>query len=170
MGLRAETKLLPSRERLAEVFIYDSVTGVLTWRINQGSMTAGKQAGTVSIKGHRMVRVDSTYYLAHRLIWKLVTGNDPAEVVDHIDGQRDHNAWGNLREATHGQNRINSASVRSKTGFKGVSYDPSNRRYRAVVRYQKKTHHIGWFKTAEEAAVEREAAASEIQGEFYRAA
>jgi hypothetical protein len=57
--------------------------------------------------------------MAHRIIWKIVTGNDPAEQIDHKDGNCDNNAWQNLREASQPQNQWNT-KVRS-TNESGAS-------------------------------------------------
>lgn len=171
MGKRAPIKPLPTADRLRELLEYDKLTGVLTWRVHQGSMAAGRVAGTLGAKGHRMVRVDGRFYLAHRLIWKIVSGADPAQQIDHVDGDRDHNAWSNLREATHGQNRANSRLNRNNTsGFKGVTWAKDQRKWRALVSFKGKIHHIGYFDSAEVAARERSIAATRIQGEFARAA
>jgi hypothetical protein len=60
---------------------------------------------------------------AHRLAWAFVHGRWPDRKLDHHDHRRDHNAIGNLREATQGQNAINldPRKVRNPTGLRGVT-------------------------------------------------
>lgn len=35
--------------------------------------------------GHMQSRIDGVLYLAHRIIWKMMTGKDPDRLVDHRD-------------------------------------------------------------------------------------
>lgn len=43
---------------------------------------------------------------AHRIVWADANGRwpDPMKVIDHIDGDRQNNKAGNLREVTQGEN------------------------------------------------------------------
>jgi hypothetical protein len=104
-----------------------------------------------------------------------MTGRWPEPFVDHRDLNKHNNAWVNLREATKSQNQANVGIIASnKSGLKGVS------RYRAGERYGKpwqacigvngKSKHLGHFATKEEAHAAYCEAASEIFGEFARAA
>lgn len=45
--------------------------------------------------------------MAHRIIWKMETGSDPACEIDHRDLNGLNNRWENLREATTTQNGFN---------------------------------------------------------------
>lgn len=177
---RAPTKPLPSIEDLHRLLDYDATTGVLTWQRQAGddrrtlgfnNKCAGKIAGTLSKEktelAYLAVGIDKRYYLAHRLAWKWMTGEDPDGQVDHIDGDRRNNRWSNLRVATHGENRANSAP-RSRSGFKGVHFCALHKKWRAVVSFNHKINHVGYFSTPEFAAAARDVAAREIQGEFAR--
>ena len=121
MGRRSDIKPLPSLERLNELLSYDEHTGILTWKmlpatsrsnIGFNNKCGGKIAGTVGAKGYIVVGIEKKYYLAHRIIWKLMTGADPIDIVDHEDTGRGNNRWLNLREAANGPNIQNGVSVR----------------------------------------------------------
>lgn len=168
-------KTLPSAERLRALLDYDPATGILTWKRQAGTSRsvrafnnkcAGKVAGTPSgRKPYLLVGLDRRYYLAHRIIWKMVTGEEPPQCIDHKDGDCQNNRWGNFRRATNGQNVANSAP-RSRSGFKGVY--KHHKKWRAVVRFDNVQRTIGHYDTPEIAAQARHAAALKYQGEFAR--
>src|SRR5437879_1070269 len=120
-------KKLPSKEELDKLIRYEPDTGLLFWRkrtedlfVNRGGHTlkhtcakwngrfADKEALTKMTLGYRCGRLNRDYVMAHRVIWKLMTGNDPIQ-VDHIDGDRSNNRWENLRDVTASENRRNTA-------------------------------------------------------------
>jgi hypothetical protein len=91
-------------------------------------------------------------YRAHRIIWKMVTGEDPPADIDHDNGKRSDNRWKNLFSRTRGENSKNQ-KVRSsnKSGVMGVHWDSRNQKWRAQI-------HIGSYDTLEAAAAARRAA------------
>ena len=120
----------------------------------------GKDAGTKS-KGYVYIVINKKKYLAHRLAFFYMTGSFPEKEVDHKDGNKDNNAWNNLREATPRQNMANRlASKRSKTGVKGVSFNQSGG-YQVHIS-------LGCYKTLEEAKAVYDEAAKKLHGEFHR--
>jgi hypothetical protein len=159
--------------RLREVLDYDPDTGNFRWikmLANRGPV--GAIAGNVEL-GYVRIRIDGHRYFAHRLAWLYVTGEWPKREIDHIDGMPDNNRFANLREATRGENRRNSRKGKeSKSQFKGVVYAPysrsKTRKWRAVITAAKRTHHLGYFETPEEAHAVYAARARELFGEFAR--
>ncbi|BEQ12889.1 putative HNH endonuclease [Pseudomonas phage Ep4] len=106
------------------------------------------------------------YYLAaHRVVFALVHGYWPP-TVDHRDGDMKNNTPANLRAATVAQQQANKGvSKRSKSGFKGVVYDPTYNRtnpYRARI----KKRCLGSYPTAEAASAAYYAASIAEYGEF----
>lgn len=174
MGRRAPIKELPSQEELLNLFAYDKESGTLTWGERpgvRGFKSAGKMAGTVSERGYLVVGIRKRYYLAHRIIWKMMTGCDPVDQVDHIDGNRLNNAWINLRPADNGLNICNS-KIRSdnSSGAKGVCWESSRRTWRVVIRDRGVSYRIGRFKDFDDAVAAANAARLAMHGDFARLA
>lgn len=172
MGIRADIKPLPSLDRLNELFVYDAASGDLRWKtIPQHFKRAkvGDLVGAIGAKGYRVVGIARVYYLVHRIIWKMVTGSDPVDQIDHIDGDRLNNRWANFRPISNGQNIWNSKLRKDNAlGVKGVHLKRG--RYRAVLSGNGKQKHIGCFATLEEAAAAWRSAASKQRGQYYREA
>src|ERR1700740_73658 len=98
----------------------------------------------------------------------------PGNLVDHIKHHRRtglfstlDNRKKNLRAATWSQNMRNG-KVRSnnKSGYHGVYYDKTHKRWVAQIRHHGKGHHIGCFDTAIEGAIARDKAAKKFHGKF----
>jgi HNH endonuclease len=179
-GASMSIRVLPSQQYLRECFTYDRVTGVLRWKIRPenhfvapiGAARAnGKHAGSVagSIDGHGYyeIGIDGHSYRLHRIIWKLVTGVEPPETIDHTDGNRSNNAWSNLRPASEREQKWNMKTrIDNRSGYRGVSADRDKwcARINVCGTYQ----FLGNFATAEQASSVYEAVARKLHGEFYR--
>jgi adenine-specific DNA-methyltransferase len=59
---------------------------------------ADRPAGTNS-QGYLRIELDGVRYLAHRLVWKMVTGDEPPRLIKHLDLDRLNNSWTNLAPA-----------------------------------------------------------------------
>jgi hypothetical protein len=95
---------------------------------------------------------------------QLITGN---ELTDHRNGDGLDNRRTNLRPASKGQNGANRGpNSNNKAGFKGVSWDKVNRRWRAQIQVDGKIRNLGRYGTPEGAALAYDAAAREYFGEF----
>ena len=109
--------------------------------------------------------------LEHRFIWFLMTGEMPAQSIDHIDRNRQNNAWANLRLATSSQQRGNQSSTSRKrsnnaTRFRGVSR--CGKWFRTWIHFNGRSESLGAYKTEEEAAYVYDLAAIDHFGaEFY---
>jgi hypothetical protein len=167
---RAPIKQLPSRDELLRLFSYDLATGDLRWRVRSGPRAEGQRAGTVNWRGYLVVGIDHIYYYTGRIIWKIMTGNDPEVWIDHIDGDRTNNKWVNLRLATNGQNLHNS-KLRSdnKSGVKGVHWDVRHKKWRAIISVNKQHIRLGRFNTINEAEMAILSERAKLHGEFARA-
>ena len=98
-------------------------------------------------------------FYAHRLAWAYIHGEAPA-VIDHINGDATDNRIANLRPATLSVNNRNASMSKANTsGFNGVVYAKSKRRWKAQVAQglngKRTTIHLGYFKTKDEAAEAR---------------
>lgn len=111
-----------------------------------------------------------TTHRLHREIMSRIMGRklERHEQVDHINGDTLDNRRENLRFASASQNALNK-SVRSDntSGYKGVSYWTTGGKWKATTCVDGKTHHIGFFNTAEEAYAAYCKKAKELHGEFY---
>lgn len=142
-----------SQQRLMEVLDYAPETGLFTWKARLKRATKiGDVAGRVKDSGYRIIGVDGHLYRAHRLAFLYVTGEFPSAFVDHINGLRDDNRFGNLREATSQENAQNlGLRPGNKSGFTGVHRHTQNGAWIAQIVVSGKRQHLGSFKTREEA-------------------
>lgn len=156
---------LPSLEQLRSCFDLDPKVGVLFWRdqpywrASQRIKYTGRPAGMRGDNGYVKIQWCRRHFLAHRIIWKMATGHDPVEKIDHINGIRHDNRIANLREATHAQNCMNKIARVGKVEPKGV--------YRNRGRFNVKIG-IGSFDTIEEATAAYDRVARLLYGEFAR--
>ena len=149
-----------TQERLKELLSYDPLTGVFLWRVKRKP---------VSQKPYSQVWIDGRYYLLHRLAWLFVYGEIPSLFVDHINGNPSDHRISNLRIATNAQNQANQKLRKdSSTGLKGVRVSAG--KYRASIVQNSKKIHLGYFDSAEDAHAAYCKAASELFGQFARAA
>lgn len=162
---------IPSLERLNELLFYDEDDGELYLRVDRGPRKAGMLAGCVNNAGYVSVAIDGKRYLAHRVIWKMKTGTDPAVDIDHEDTDSQNNRFGNLREATAFQNLQNMPlSRRNTSGVKGVYFDAKLNMWRAEIMSNRVKHRLGSFATLDGAREAISAARKKLHGEFARAA
>lgn len=161
-----------TQARLKEAYNYDSETGFLTRKVDCGTRwRRGEIVGTIQVNGYRSVSLGSRRFLAHRLIWLYVFGRWPAADIDHINRNRDDNRISNLREATRGQNNINSKVQHNNTsGYKGAYYDRRRKCWYAEIWVNNQKIFLGRYETAANAGAAYLEAAKKYFGEFARAA
>jgi hypothetical protein len=163
---------------LRDLLDYDPDSGVFTWRTrgrahfgrdnqwrNWNGRYPGLVAGTVGPRGYRAIAVLGHLYPAHRLAWLYVHGQWPEGQIDHVNGGRDDNRIGNLRDVSSAENAKNRRLTRkSATGRIGVNEYAYGRRkqYVARIRVDGRLHHLGYFDTVEQAS----AARSEAEARF----
>jgi hypothetical protein len=171
-GLPANEK--DAQELLNKMLDYNPTTGVLRWKVERYRKHKGDVAGCIyktQDKNYWRINVSINYrrYLAHRLIWLMVTGKWPVEELDHMDRDATNNRWDNLREANHQQNGKNrSLKVTNTTGINGVSFDKKKGNYRARIMVNHKDIYLGNFDTVAEAAAARKVASKRYFGAFSR--
>ena len=156
---------LPPLELLKDRFYIseDSPSGLRNKQMLSSRALKDAVAGCKAHTGYYYVGINSVLYLAHRVAYALLTGEDPGEMeVDHEKG-KDVDAL-KLRKATSGQN---NCSVRPRKGkkYKGVTLKP-NGRWRAVITKDKQDYHLGYFATLKEACDAYDRKALELHGEF----
>lgn len=160
--------IMLTQERLKQFLHYDPETGAFTRLLERGGRRKDGRGGRPSAQGYLRTCIDCRVYYSHRLAWYYVHGVWAGE-IDHIDGDRANNRISNLRPATRTQNLANSRRSSANTsGFKGVSR--CRDKWRASIRKDGKSFHLGVFDTREAAADRYAKAATEKFGEFGRAA
>ena len=89
-------------------FKCNSETGQL-WR----KYTSGwKETGLVENgQGYLQLTIMNYKFKAHRVVWFMVHGTWPKQVLDHINNVRHDNSIANLREVAPWENRANSTQV-----------------------------------------------------------
>lgn len=128
------------------------------WSIFQ-KKSLGKVAGWRNALGYWTINVDGKPQLAHRMAWLWMTGEMPADEVDHINGDRSDNRFANLRSVTKVENCHNqSLHHANKTGVSGVMWDKRRGAWRAEIKSNDRVIYLGQFKTIEEAAAARKGA------------
>lgn len=173
--------IVPPQPYLRECFDYNQETGETTWRARpREHFTSDRQwkrwntwragfpaSSSAHERGHRRITINYRLWMAHRLIWKWMTGNDPGPEVDHKDRDPTNNRWNNLRDADRSRNRMNSTS-RNRYGYKGVFLDSNGKLFRAQIRVNGKLINLkrGCATPAEAHAVYCEAARHYF-GEFW---
>jgi len=171
MGFRE----LPPASELRRHLSYDPDTGHLT-RLITTTRKAGSRAGTQKVgrkdKPYFAVGVCSAYFFVHRVAWKIMTGEEPPENIDHINGDTLDNRWRNLRAATHGENQFNQRIPKNNTsGIKGVFWEngrAGSKNWRVVVTAYGQVHRLGRFYSKEAAAEAASAKRAELHGAFAR--
>ena len=155
--------ILPPREYLLARFIYEPATGALIWRTGR---FAGKIAGWANAEGYRCIGLDGTTHYAHRVIFKMMTGEEPPATLDHRDNAPGDNRWEQIRPATVAEQNWNTRQKKLDDGRRRGVYRTRNK---FIVRFGGKDarRHIGTFDTIEEANAAAEAAQRELSGEFF---
>lgn len=161
-----------TQARLRELFHYDADTGLFT-RIKKTAhrTRVGDVSTCVDGGGYIMIMIDAKRYKAHQLAWLYMTGEWPADVIDHINGVTNDNRWGNLRPATRRQNCGNQKlKSNNSSGFKGVSWDRSHNKWKAEIGINGRSTYIGRFDDPAAAHAAYMEAVKVQYGEFARAA
>src|SRR5579871_2855751 len=101
-------KALPPQSRLRELLDYDGETGMFRWKDNSNwRRNSGWFVGAHDQEGYAKLRVDQKIYLAHRLAWAWMFGDETFGELDHINGKRDDNRLSNLRAVSRQENGRN---------------------------------------------------------------
>lgn len=168
--MNAKNSTTLTQARLKELLNYDPDTGLFIRLLPSGPSKPGDIAGYKNLHGYVLISVDGIQYYSHRLAWLYMTGNWPKVEIDHRDMNKANNKFDNLREATLSQNAINKCIQKNNTsGFKGIYWDKSRKKFAAQIKINGKHIHLGRFHTLESAYAAYCEAAKRYHGEFARA-
>lgn len=162
-----------TRERLQSLLSYDPVTGEFRWIAPEGkksTILVGTVAGHLHAKtGYRRICIGKRLYRAHRLAWLYMTGEWPAQDVDHRNGARSDDRWANLRAASNAENTASQRlRLNNTSGFKGVHYDKSRGKWVARVMHNYRCVFARRFLSFEDACSAYVEASRAAFGEFAR--
>jgi hypothetical protein len=138
---------LPPVEVLNELLDYNPDTGILSYKVSRGGhIMKGKEAGNKTPRGYRQIKIGGISYQAHRIIWKMMYGDEPDgdKVIDHINQVKNDNRVCNLRLISKSENNINGGA--GKPGPTGISYIGWEKR-REIYVVRVKNKYIGRCKT-----------------------
>ena len=105
------------------------------------------------------------YILLHRLLMGVVDAGREVE-VDHKNGNGVDCRRDNMRLCTHQQNMWNRSQPRTKSPYRGVSWNKRRRQWRAMIRISGRSITIGSFDDPADAARAYDEKARQLCGEF----
>ena len=98
---------------------------------------------------------------------RWITNAPPHLVVDHIDHNGLNNTRKNLRLCTFAQNTRNATGNAHKTSkYKGVYWNRRIKKWVAVIQFNLKTHHLGYFTDETTAAHAYDKKAKQLHAQF----
>ncbi|EMM2094604.1 MULTISPECIES: HNH endonuclease [Enterobacteriaceae] len=154
---------------LKEILEYSPESGVFIWKVCRGTTKAGDIAGSIKVRGYLDIKINKKLYKAHRLAWFYMYGVWPANLIDHINGNRSDNRLCNLREATHKENCRNQRMYKNnKSGVKGVNWNKTGRKWLAACAVDGKRYHLGMFEDISEAEKTIKDFREKYHGEFAK--
>jgi hypothetical protein len=100
---------------------------------------------------------------------RLILNPPENKLVDHRNGNGLDNRRENLRLATHAQNMLNRRKQKNTSSkFIGVYFDKQTGKWRAKIKVNSKTMHIGRFDSELQAALAYDRTAKLYHGEFSK--
>ena len=150
-------KILTQKE-LQRLLHYNPETGVFTWKIGLGTVKSGSVAGGVDDKGYDRISIHGKAYKSHRLTWLYITGEFPADQIDHVNHIRNDNRFSNLRETSNAENHKNRAILKNNSsGVTGVSWYKPTGKWCVRINANGKIIYGGYFNCITAAALARKA-------------
>ena len=140
-------------ETVRAVLDYEPDTGIFRWRVSCGNVKAGAAAGSVRSDGYAVIKINGMQFMAHRLAWLYTHGVMPQDQIDHLNGDKRDNRIANLRDVSQFTNQQNQTRPRTDniSGYRGVSWERGNKRWRAQIRANGRLQYLGYFDCAKEA-------------------
>lgn len=155
-------------DNYVEIIIESKVYGVIRVKIDNDDLEKCSK-----LTWHYAKNKDSKYIQTiikgkmiklHRYIMNM---NNSNLVVDHINRNPLDNRKSNLRICSYKENSFNkSIRVDNTSGIPGVSFHKTNKKWRAKIKYNNLTIHLGYFEDINEALINRRVAEEILFGEY----
>lgn len=160
---------MPSADRLNELFELSGSD--LVARKSRGCIKSGSVCGYKRKDGYIRVKVDGALVMAHRIVWKMLHGDEPS-FIDHINGDRSDNRPENLRAVTSSDNKSNERlRVDSTSGFIGVTWHTptsptKTAKWVAKIAKEGSEKHIGYYINLKDAVLAYNAECLRLHGDY----
>ena len=141
-----------THDHIRTILDYNPKTGEFTWKTHKRRPDLiGKKAGSPTNAGYWAIAINNQKRFAHRLAWLYMTGKHPLKHIDHKDGNKQNNAFSNLREVDRVGNLQNmrKATKANKVGFLGVSQHQG--KWRTQIMIDGERIRVSGFDTPEQA-------------------
>ena len=157
-----------TKAELTENIDWNLDTGVGVWIKARRGCKLGAEVGAYHSQGYRHIKIKGKNLRVHRIIYFLTHGHCP-KYIDHINQIKDDNRIDNLRGCTQQENLRNRRIAKNnKSGYKGVCWNKQRNKWRAQIRINGKSIHLGYFGCPKEASEAYETRAKIEFGEFYK--
>lgn len=158
-----------SVDELEKLLVVDCVHGRIWWRPRdtenpRNASWNARYAGQLAFQntdsnGYLRSSIYGRNYRAAHVIWAVYYGSWPENQIDHIDGDRTHNAISNLREVSNQENCRNvKRRVDNSSGVTGVRFHTQNKNWRATIWHDGREVSLGSFSDKQSAIDARKAA------------
>jgi hypothetical protein len=154
-----KVKELPPVDTLRERLEYNPETGDLRWRKHRWPKRVGAIADHQTRAGYRIVVINGENYCAHRIIWRLHTGEylPDGMVIDHINHDPGDNRLCNLRLVTLSENTYNTTQnnvLTPDTSRRGIMQTKGDR-WKVQINHEGRKLYLGTYDTLPEAIAAR---------------
>lgn len=151
-----------------EMIIESKVHGIVKVKIDKEDMEKCSKLTWHYAKNkdskYIQTRIKGKMIKLHRYIMNM---NNSNLVVDHINRNPLDNRKSNLRICSYKENSFNkSIRVDNTSGIPGVSFHKTNKKWRAKIKYNNLTIHLGYFEDINEALINRRVAEEILFGEY----
>ena len=155
-------------DNYVEIIIESKVYGVIRVKIDNDDLEKCSKLTWHYAKNkdskYIQTRIKGTMVKLHRYIMNM---NNSNLVVDHINRNPLDNRKSNLRICSYKENSFNkSIRVDNTSGIPGVSFHKTNKKWRAKIKYNNLTIHLGYFEDINEALINRRVAEEILFGEY----
>lgn len=133
---------------------YEPETGTFRWLVKPAPRyRAGQTVGTPDKDRYLRVQIRGRTYKLHRLAFLYMRDAWPQGQVDHIDGNKTNNRWGNLRDVDQATNQQNRRSPQrgAAIGLLGVYRKKGNRKFTARISIGGRRVGLGSYETPQAA-------------------